>query len=52
MDPAWYQPIGLAVLIVACVFLGLFGTDSRPGFSGARSEVKDRWFVHSKDDYR
>ena len=44
--------LGLALLILVCVLMGLFGADSRPGFSDGRTDVKDRWFVHSKTDYR
>ncbi len=50
MNPAWYLPIALAALIAACVLMGLFGADSRPGFSDGRSAVKVKWFFHSKDD--
>ncbi len=49
---AWYLPIALIVLTLCCVVMGLFGADSRPGFANGRVDVKDRWFVHSKDDYR
>jgi hypothetical protein len=52
MDSAWYLPVALGVLTVSCILLGLMSADSRPGFSGARTSVKERWFVHSKDDYR
>jgi len=49
---AWYLPIALIVLTLCCAVMGLFGADSRPGFANGRVDVKDRWFVHSKDDYR
>ncbi len=49
---AWDLPIGLALLALACVFLGLFAVESRPGFAEGRSDVKEDWFVHSKADYR
>ena len=52
MDTAWYLPTALAVLFAACIVMGLMGADSRPGFSNGRTDVKDRWFVHSRDDYR
>lgn len=52
MDSAWYLPTAMAVLTLACIVMGLFGTDSRPGFAGGRSDVKERWFPHSKDDWR
>jgi len=47
---AWDLPIGLALLALACVFMGLFGAESRPGFNEDRSDRKDRWFYHSKND--
>lgn len=50
VDPAWYQPTAFAVLIVACLLMGLFGAESRPGFAEGKTSVKDRWFVHSKND--
>lgn len=50
MDAAWYQPIAFIVLFVVCLLLGLFGADSRPGFRNGRTDVKERWFVHSRDD--
>jgi len=49
---SWAQPLAFAILILACVLMGLFGADSRSGFSDGRTDVKDRWFVHSKTDYR
>jgi len=49
---AWYLPIALTVLTLSCFVMGLIGADSRPGFGNGRTDVKDRWFVHSKDDYR
>ena len=49
---AWAQPLAFALLILVCVLMGLFGADSRPGFSDGRTDRKDRWFVHSKTDYR
>ena len=52
MDSAWYLPIALSILVLCCVLLGVFGADSRPGFAEGRTSVKDRWFVHSRDDYR
>jgi hypothetical protein len=48
---AWYQPVAFTILIVACFVMGLLGADSRPGFIGGRSDAKERWFVHSRDDY-
>ncbi len=49
---AWAQPLAFAILILACVLMGLFGADSRPGFSDGRTDRKDRWFVHSRTDRR
>ncbi|HEY3086311.1 MAG TPA: hypothetical protein VGK28_12735 [Candidatus Dormibacteraeota bacterium] len=47
---AWALPIALVLLMVSCVVLGLLSADSRPGFSGARSTYKERWFPHSRND--
>lgn len=52
MDAAWYLPTALAVLFALCVVMGLTGADSRPGFSNGRTDVKHRWFVHARDEYR
>ena len=52
MDASWYQPIAFGLLIVGCLLMGFFGAESRPGFGEGRTSVKDRWFVHSRDDYR
>ena len=52
MDAAWLQPLGFGVFVAACLVLGFLGADSRPGFANGRSDVKDRWFVHSRDEYR
>src|SRR5205809_2047133 len=49
---AWALPLALVTLSVICVVMGLFGADSRPGFAGARSSYKERWFPHSKNDLR
>lgn len=50
MGPEWYQPVGLGILFVACLLMGLFGADSRPGFDGRPSSYKERWFIHSRRD--
>jgi len=50
VDPAWYLPTALAVLTLSCIVMGLFGTDSRPGFAGGRTDRKERWFPHSRTD--
>ncbi|TMF50696.1 MAG: hypothetical protein E6I21_07750 [Chloroflexi bacterium] len=47
---AWALPLALVILSVICVVMGLFGAESRPGFAGARSSYKERWFPHSKND--
>jgi hypothetical protein len=52
MDPVWYLPAGLAVLFVLSLVMGLLGAESRPGFTEGKTSVKDRWFFHSKDDYK
>lgn len=48
MGSEWYQPVGLGILVVACLLMGLFGADSRPGFDGRPSSYKERWFIHSR----
>jgi len=50
MDPAWYLPTALALLILSCIVMGLYGTESRPGFAGGRTDRKERWFPHSRLD--
>jgi hypothetical protein len=52
MDAIWFEAVGWSILALCCVLMGLFGTDSRPGFANGRTDVKERWFVHSRDDYR
>jgi hypothetical protein len=52
VDPVLGDVVGWSVFFLCCLALGVFGADSRPGFSGGRTEVKERWFVHSRDDYR
>lgn len=52
MDSAWYLPLALSILVLCCILLGVMSAESRPGFAEGRTSVKDRWFVHSKDDYR
>jgi hypothetical protein len=47
---AWALPLALLTLSLICVVMGLFGTDSRPGFAGARSDYRERWFPHSRRD--
>jgi hypothetical protein len=46
----WAQPIAFAILILSCLVMGWLGTDSRPGFSGVRSNYKETWFPHSRHD--
>src|ERR1051325_6666522 len=50
LQPIYARAMGLALLILACLLLGILSADSRPGFSGLRSSVKDRWFPHSRRD--
>jgi hypothetical protein len=44
------------LLILAAILLALdllvyfWGAESRPGFSDGRSDVKESWFVHSRND--
>jgi len=47
---AWAQPLAFTILAIACILMGLFGAESRPGFAGGRTDVKERWFVHSRND--
>ena len=47
---AWALPLALVILSLSCLVLGLMGADSRPGFAGARSSYKERWFPHSRID--
>jgi hypothetical protein len=37
-------------MLLFCVVLGFLSAESRPGFSGLRSEAKERWFPHSHND--
>jgi hypothetical protein len=50
VDPVWYGPVGWSIFVLCCILMGLLGADSRPGFSGGRTDVKERWFVHSRHD--
>jgi hypothetical protein len=45
-----YFPAALVLLALASLVMGLFGAESRPGFDESRSDKKERWFVHSKND--
>ena len=47
---AWYLPAALVVLALACVVMGIFGAESRPGFAEARTDYRERWFPHSRKD--
>jgi hypothetical protein len=47
---ALYLPAALVLLGLACLVMGLFGAESRPGFVDGRTDVKERWFPHSKID--
>jgi hypothetical protein len=46
----FYLPTALVLLALACLVMGLFGAESRPGFDETRSNHKERWFFHSKND--
>ena len=46
----WAQPMAIAILFLSCLVLGALSADSRPGFSGVKSEYKERWFPHSRLD--
>ena len=48
MGSEWYLPVSVGILVVACLLIGLFGADSRPGFDGRPSSYKERWFIHSR----
>jgi len=45
-----YFPTALALLVLISLFMGLFGAESRPGFDESRSDKKERWFPHSRND--
>jgi len=45
-----YFPGALVLLALACLVMGLFGAESRPGFVERRSDKKERWFPHSRID--
>jgi hypothetical protein len=47
---AFYLPAALALIAVACLLMGLFGAESRPGFVDGRVDRKEGWFFHSKID--
>jgi hypothetical protein len=38
------------IFVACCILMGLFGADSRPGFSDGRTDVKEKFFFHSKHD--
>jgi hypothetical protein len=46
----WAQPLAFAILFLSCLVLGLLSADSRPGFSGVKSNYKETWFPHSRND--
>ena len=52
MDPVLVDVIAWTVFVACCIMAGLYAADSRPGFSDGRTDYKERFFVHSKDDYR
>ena len=43
--------VAILVLLVFAAAAALWGHDSRPGFDGQGDRVKERWFVHSRDEY-
>jgi len=45
-----YFPAALVLLTLACLVMGLFAAESRPGFVESRSDKKERWFPHAKID--
>jgi hypothetical protein len=45
-----YLPTALVLLVLISLFMGLFGAESRPGFDETRSNHKERWFFHSRND--
>jgi len=45
-----YFPAALLLLVLISLAMGLFGAESRPGFDESRSQKKERWFFHSKND--
>jgi hypothetical protein len=45
-----YFPMALVLLALASLVMGLFGAESRPGFDESRSDRKERWFPHSRND--
>jgi hypothetical protein len=47
---AWAQPVAFTILFLSCLVLGILSADSRPGFSGAKSNYKETWFPHSRND--
>ncbi|HKW71271.1 MAG TPA: hypothetical protein VJQ08_00425 [Candidatus Dormibacteraeota bacterium] len=46
----WVVPLSLALFVLACLALGFFAVDSRPGFTGVGTAYKERWFPHSRED--
>ena len=46
----WYEPLAFGTLFLACILMGMFGTDSRPHFSTGKLFPKERWFVHTRRD--
>ena len=40
--------VGIPLLLV--IVLSWWGADSRPGFGDGRTDVKERWFFHSRKD--
>ena len=47
---SWDLPIGLLILCLVALAFGALAADSRPGFSDGRTDYKERWFPHSRND--
>ena len=41
-----------AVLVPVAIISWFWGADSRPGFADGRVDRVERWFPHSKADYK
>jgi hypothetical protein len=43
-------PLAILVLSLFALAAWLWGADSRPGFSDGRTDVKEHWFIHDRND--
>ena len=50
VDPVLVDVIAGVVFVAYCIVMGVYGADSRPGFSDGRTDVKERFSFHSKHD--